>query len=78
MAAKGKDSALDGRTTGQAGYKVSQIVRNRIEEAFGSMKSAAGLRKTKHRGLGRVGWQFTFTMAVYNLIRLPNLPAEAA
>ena len=78
VAAKAKASAIDGRTTGQAGYAVSQIIRKRIEEAFGWMKSAAGLRKTKHRGLGRVGWRFTFTMAAYNLIRLPKLLAEAA
>ncbi len=50
-------------------------MRKRIEEAFGWAKSAAGLRKTKHRGLGRVGWQFTFTMAAYNLVRLPKLLA---
>ena len=37
------------------------------------MKGAPGLRKTKHRGLGRVGWQFTFTMAAYNLIKVPKL-----
>jgi hypothetical protein len=45
---------------------------------FGWAKSAAGLRKTRHRGLGRVGWQFTFTLAACNLIRLPKLLAQAA
>jgi hypothetical protein len=78
VAAKAKDSAVDERTTRHAGYKASQKVRKRIEEAFGWAKSAAGLRKTKHRGLGRVGWQFTFTMAAYNLVRLPKLLAETA
>ena len=39
------------------------------------VESAAGLRKTRHQGLGRVGWQFTLTMAAYNLIRLPKLLA---
>ena len=78
VAARLKGSAIDGRTTCQAGYKVSQIIRKRIEEAFGWMKAAAGLRKTKHRGLSRIGWQFTFTMAAYNLIRLPKLLAAAA
>ena len=62
VAAKDKGSALDERTTRQASYRVSQVIRKRIEEAFGWMKASAGLRKTRHRGLGRVGWQFTFTM----------------
>jgi transposase len=78
VAAKAKDSAVDERTTRHASYKTSQKVRKRIEEAFGWAKSAAGLRKTKHRGLGRVGWQFTFTMAAYNLVRLPKLLAATA
>jgi transposase len=73
VAAKAKGSALDGRTTRHAGYRTSQVIRKRIEEAFGWAKSAAGLRKTKLRGLERAGWQFTLTMAAYNLIRLPKL-----
>jgi hypothetical protein len=32
-----------------------------------------GLRKTRYRGLKRVGWSFTFTAAAYNLIRIPRL-----
>ena len=75
VAAKARRSAVDGRTTRHAGYKVSQIIRKRIEEVFGWTKSAAGFRKTRHRGLARVGWQFTFTLAAYNLIRLPKLLA---
>ena len=71
-------SALDGRTTRHAGYRTSQIVRKRIEEAFGWAKATAGFRKTRHRGPGRVGWPFTLTMAAYNLIRLPKLLAQAA
>ncbi len=78
VAAKARRSALDGRTTRHASYGVSQVIRKRIEEAFGWAKATAGLRKTRHRGLGRVGWQFTFTMAAYNLIRLPKLLAKAA
>lgn len=77
VAAKMKGSAIDRRTTRHAGYRVSQVIRKRIEEVFGWAKSAAGLRKTRHRGIGRVGWQFTFTLAAYNLIRLPKLLAQA-
>ena len=76
VAAKTRTSAIDGRTTRHAGYRISQVIRKRIEEVFGWAKAAAGLRKTRHRGLGRVGWQFTFTLAAYNLIRLPKLMIE--
>jgi transposase len=78
VAAKARASAVDPRTTRHASYKTSLRIRKRIEEAFGWAKSAAGLRKTRHSGLGRVGWQFTFTMAAYNLIRLPRLLADPA
>ena len=30
-------------------------------------------RKTRHRGVARVGWMFTLGAAAYNLIRLPKL-----
>jgi hypothetical protein len=63
------------RTTRHPGYALSQRIRKRIEEAFGWIKVSGGLRKTRHRGLERVGWSFTFTAAAYNLIRLPKLLA---
>jgi transposase len=66
-------SAIDGRTTRHPGYQASQRVRKRIEEAFGWIKTTAGLRKTRHRGTARVGWMFTLTAAACNLIRLPKL-----
>jgi transposase len=69
----GRRSAIDGRTTRHAGYAVSQRVRKRIEEVFGWIKSAAGFRKTHHRGTARVGWVFTLHVAAYNLVRLPKL-----
>ena len=75
VAAKARGSAIDGRTTRRKGYKISQVIRKRIEEVFGWTKSAAGPRKTRHRGLDRVGWRFTFTLAACNLIRLPRLLA---
>ena len=71
-------SAIDGRTTRHAGYGMSQTIRKRIEESFAWTKTIAGLRKTKHRGVGRVAFQFTFAMAAYNLIRMPRLLATAA
>jgi transposase len=66
-------SAIDGRTTRHAGYKVSQIKRKRIEEVFGWLKTVGMLRKTRHRGVHKVGWVFTFTAAAYNLVRMRNL-----
>lgn len=74
-------SAIDGRTTRHAGYKISQMKRKRVEEVFGWLKTVAMLRKTRHRGLFRVGWVFTFAAAAYNLVRMRNLlpmaiPAE--
>ena len=70
-------SAIDGRTTRHPGYTVSQRKRKRVEEVFGWVKAAAGLRQTKHRGRGRVGWCFALATTAYNLIRLPKLLQEA-
>jgi transposase len=70
-----RTSAIDGRTTRHPGYAISQRIRKRIEEGFGWMKTVAGLRKTKYRGLEKVGWAFTFGAAAYNLVRLPKLMA---
>lgn len=66
-------SAIDKRTTRHPGYAASQRIRKRIEEAFGWIKTVAGMRKTKLRGLDRVGWAFAFAAAAYNLVRLPKL-----
>jgi transposase len=71
-------SAIDGRTTRHPGYAASQTVRKRIEETFGWTKSTAGLRKTRHRGLARVGWMFTLANTAYNLVRIPKLLAATA
>lgn len=70
-------SAIDGRTARHAGYKISQIKRKRIEEVFGWLKTVALLRKTRHRGLFRVGWVFTFAAAAYNLVRMRKLLSPA-
>jgi IS5 family transposase len=69
-------SAIDGRTTRHPGYAASQRIRKRIEEAFGWIKTVAGMRKTKLRGLDKVDWAFAFTAAAYNLVRLPKLLVE--
>lgn len=73
VAQKKIGSAIDGRTTRHAGYATSLKVRKRVEEIFGWMKTVGLMRKTRHRGLARVGWMFTFTVAAYNLVRIRNI-----
>jgi transposase len=68
-------SAIDGRTTQHAGYRISQKKRKRIEECFGWLKTIALLRQVRHRGTLKVDWIFTFACAAYNLVRMRNLMA---
>jgi hypothetical protein len=61
------------------GYKVSQVIRKRVEEIFGWGKSVAGLRRTKLKGRRRT-WDGSYLiMAAYNLTRMIRLlrPATA-
>jgi Transposase DDE domain len=74
----GRRSAIDARTTRHPGYAVSQQKRKRIEEPFGWGKTIGGLARPMLRGVKKLGFKFTLTMAGYNLIRLPKLlEAEA-
>ena len=66
-------TAIDERTTRHSGYETSQRKRKRVEEIFGWVKTVGLMRKTRHRGRLRVGWMFTFTVAIYNLVRVRNL-----
>ena len=67
-------SAIDRRTTRHAGYRLSQIVRKRIEEHFGWAKTVGRIRQTVFRGLRRVDLQFKLTMTASNLLRLARIP----
>jgi len=71
-------SAIDGRTTRHAAYRTAQAQRRRIERIFGWFKQAAGQRRTRFRGQALVGWMFTFTAAVYNLVRMAKLSMATA
>lgn len=71
--ARKSTSIIDARTTRHPGYAISQQKRKRVEEIFGWLKTVAGLRKTRHRGVARVSWIFTFALAAYNLVRMRNL-----
>ena len=75
---KARFSAIDGRTARHASYATSQRTRKRIEEAFGWIKTIAGLRKSRFIGRAKTDWAFTFAVAAYNLVRLPKLLAPAA
>ena len=76
--ARRQDSTIDQRTTRHAGYALSQRKRKRVEEIFGWLKTVGGLRKTRHRGVARVNWIFSFALAAYNLVRMRNLALAPA
>ena len=71
-------SAIDGRTTRHPGHLTSLRIRKRIEEPFGWMKTVAGGRKLRYIGLQRNRAWFLMAGAVYNLIRIAALDAQAA
>jgi transposase len=70
---KQRGSAIDGRTTRHGGYATSQRIRKRVEEIFGWMKTVGSFRKTRLRGLDRVGFDGYLVGAAYNLARLARL-----
>ncbi|WP_437559403.1 IS5 family transposase [Acidithiobacillus sulfuriphilus] len=73
VARKRKGSAIDARTTRHRGYAMSIHVRRRIESIFGWMKTVGGMRKTRFRGLERVGLHFSMVAIAYNLVRMARL-----
>ena len=66
----GRRSALDARTTRHPGYEASQRTRKRIEEPFGWGKTIGGLARPMLRGVKKLDFKFTLTMAGYNLTRI--------
>jgi transposase len=73
----GRASAIAGRTTRHPGDAVSQRKRQGVDAILGWMKTVGLLRKTRHRGVARVGWMFTLAAAVFNLVRMRTLAAVA-
>ena len=73
-----RPSAIDGRTTRHRGYEISQQKRKLVEEPFGWGKTIGGLARPMLRGVQRLGFKFTLTMAAYDLIKLPRLIGAAA
>ena len=70
---KNRRSRIDGRTTRHRGYEVSLRQRPRVEGPIGWIKEFGLLRRPKLRGVRKVGWLFTWSAAVYNLVRMTNL-----
>jgi transposase len=68
-------SSIDGRTTRHEGYEISQRKRKRVEEIFGWLKTIGLMRRPMLRGKEKIGWMFTFSLGVYNLVRMKNLCA---
>ncbi len=75
---KRRRSAIDGRTTRQSGYAISQRFRKRIEEVFGWMKTVGNFRKTRLRGFGANQIAAYMVGAAYNLLRVARLLAAPA
>ncbi len=71
-------SAIDGRTTRQPGYAMSQRVRKRVEEIFGWTKTVGGGRKLRYIGRKRNEMWMLLTVATYNVVRMANLELAAA
>ena len=53
------------------------IVRRRIEQIFGWLKSCGGLRRTRFRGLLKVSLDAYFS-AAYDLLRIARLETSKA
>jgi transposase/IS5 family transposase len=68
-------SIVDKRTTRHAGYQVSQRIRKRVEEIFGWIKTIAGGRKLRYKGVARNQLWMEITTAAYNLVRMAKLMA---
>ncbi len=64
---------LDGRTSRSCGYRISQVIRKRIEQVFGWGKTIGGLRKTRVKGVARTEHLARLTGAAYNLLRMSRL-----
>jgi hypothetical protein len=75
---RGRRSAIDGRTTRQAGSGVSRRIRKLIEGPFGRIKTVARQEKARFRAMERVGLAFTLAAAAFHLVRLPGLMAETS
>jgi transposase len=68
-----KFPGLDWRTLRHGSYRLSQRKRKLIEQAFGWLKTVAGLRKSRFFGTARTELYGLMAMAGYNLVRMSRL-----
>jgi hypothetical protein len=66
------------RTTRHPGYAISQQKHKLTEEPSGWAKTIGALARPMLRGVARLQFKFTLTMAACNLIRLPKLLGVSA
>jgi transposase len=71
--ARKQHSGIDARTSRHEGYRISQRIRKRVEEIFGWVKTVAGGRKLRYRGVEKNQLWAEVTMAGYNLVRMAKL-----
>ena len=72
-----RGSAIDGRTTRHAGYKISQRIRKRVEEIFGWAKTIGGFRRTRFIGRAKTQLAAYIVGAAYNLLRMARIEMAA-
>jgi transposase len=73
-----RGSNIDGRTTRHVGYQASQIVRRRIEQIFGWMKTVGGVARSRFRGVERTRLSGYIVAVAYNLLRMSRLLEKPA
>ena len=56
-----------------AGYKISQVIRKRVEEIFGWKKTVGGFRRTRFKGRTKTWTSGYWVAAAYNLTRIARL-----
>lgn len=70
---RGRSSSIGEDVAATPGYGMSQTRRKMVECIFGFGKQAGTMRKTKHRGVTNVAFDFMLNLIGYNLVRLPKL-----
>ena len=73
VAVKEATTRLDQRTLRHEGYRISQVVRKRIEEIFGWCKTVGNFRRTRYKGVDRTQHAAFMVGAAFNLIRIAKL-----
>lgn len=68
-----KVKGLDERTLRHQSFLVSQRRRKLIEQGFGWLKTVAGFRKTRYRGVEKNQLVSHFLTSAYNLLRMAKL-----